>query len=913
MKDKSPTNVENTVDSPAHGPTVKNPIILLERCDKIWETLQLIKGQYTSPIIEGEDEEKEKKEKKVALLNMTFPIKGQRRLTNDSKTPFFSVQKTRRLYPCVTCGKQYLEKRSLRSHSLRLHGIIIPVKHRRTTKLRTVNTQGSNILSSERNSNSDKVHNDNSHEKMVAGKSGATKLAPIFTHSKILQNVSDVNPSKDRCKNIDSGSFVSKTQYSKCALCRQEVKCVKKHLINYHKIGCSANMLKQLEMSLLIEDKSSPSSSKPTLKDILSGKPPQASVNKGTQNKSHIASNEDKTRETSQVVPQKRKYTLSYISARKRLKLNNGRYVPVQKTSKIAQGQVQGQRNVKNKCDICLGVYANSHNLAKHKRIHTSRGETKENFHNFVCNYFNSPLSKRYQQARSSVQSTDTENRNNSSSGNLQSSNPKPSQEQRASRAATHNTSKEDTTCLCGRSFRNHLILRAHKEICKSYKQKDKEAQHSTRDEYSSDRDSGIGINITIKKRNNSYEIVGKDGEEFKQIEHDPDGILSLDVSHDVIKEATNVDARQKRRESNASKYSKDHSVLKLQDADEDLIVDIEEDAYLLSKQKMMQKAVQRNDCSQMRQDDDAASAKGDNTLENVRSLKQMCEAVLKKFTTFQKSETENAPTHPEKKARPVNTSHRTTKKEQAKSGVSTMNFNLTTCAYCNKHFGTVNLYNKHQCTVEEGRRFDEYSLNLLCFSCNATLDSCTQFDEHMKNKHHTRGSYYCYLCPKKFWQKKARNKHISAQHDTSCRFCHMNVPLWIINLHESYHLGFGYPCHKCKKAYSSKKNLSYHAVIHKNNIDTMEFCTLCLKSFKPKVFQSHLQSHDSKKCYFCDKEFNDRAATEYHTLIYHGGAFSKIKCNKCGMRYLTKKQLEQHKNTAGCDRLKRIKEKNML
>lgn len=894
---------------------MKSPIVLLERCDKIWETLQLIRVQCTSPTIERKDEEKEEKKKKNSqkvAWNMTFPIKSQRRLTNDSKTPFqFSVQKTRRLYPCVTCGKQYLEKRSLRSHSLRIHGIIIPVKHRRPNKLRTVNTQSSNILSSEGNSNSNKVHNNKySHEKMATRKSEATKLAPIFTHSKTLQNVSDVDSSNDRYKNTGTEPSVSlKAQYSKCVLCRQEVKCVKKHLINYHKIGCSANMLKQLEMSLSIEDKSSSGNSKPTLKDILSGKPPQASVSKtGTQNKSNVASSESRTRETSQIVPQKRKYTLSYMNAKKRLKLNNGRYVPVQKASKIAQGKV----SIKNKCDICLGVYANPYNLAKHKRIHISRGETKENFHNFVCNYFNSPLSKRYQQAKSSVQSTDTENGNNSLNGNLQSSNLKmSSQNQRTSRAATCDANKEDTICVCGRLFRNHLILRAHKDNCKLYKQKDQVAQHSIRDEYSSDRDSGIGINITIKKRNNSYEIVGKDSDEYKQTDHVADDILSSDVSH---KEATNTDTGQKRLdESNASKYSKNHSVLKLQDADEDLIVDVEEDAHLLSKQKT---AVQRNDksSSQTRQDDDAADAKGDNTLENVRSLKHMCEEVLKKLTALQKPGAEDAPTYPDKKKNSADTSHGTTKKEHVKSRVSTTNFNPTTCAYCNKHFGTINLHNKHQCTVEEGRRSDEYSLNLLCFSCNATLDNCNEFDEHMKNKHHARGSYHCYLCPKKFWQKKARNKHLNMQHDISCRFCHMNIPLWIINLHESYHLGLGYPCHKCKKAYSSKKNLSYHnTAAHKNSIDNMGFCNLCLKSFKQKIFQRHLHSHNSKKCYFCDKEFNDRAATEYHTLIYHGGAFSKIKCNECGMRYLTKKQLEQHKNTAGCERLKRIKERNML
>lgn len=870
---------------------------MLERCDKIWETLQLIKVQYET--VESKDEEKKEEEKndsqeEAAPPDITLPVKTQRRKTYDGKTPFhFSVQKTRKLFPCVTCDKQYMEKRSLRKHALREHGVIIPVRRRLSRKSKKIDIQDSNTSSSE--------GNDNLYKKATTGKSETTRFSSVSTYSKRLQNVSNVDSSNNQSKNRDTTSPVHpKAQYNKCALCRQEVKCVKKHLINYHKVGCSADMLKQLETSLVIENRSSSGSSKPTLKDILSGKPPEASINRDILDKSPTSS-KSSTHKMSQVVAQKQKYKLSYTSPEKRFKVNNG-HVLIQKKSKIAQSRVSDQ----NKCDICLGVYANPKTLEKHKRIHVSRGETKENFHNFVCKYFNSPLSERYQRAKSSVQSTDdnnVKNSDNSLNGSLRSGNTRMSlrQDQKTDRAAKR-LNIEDTTCLCGRTFRNRYVLCLHRNNCKVCKQEDKLARYSARDEYSSDRDSGIGINITIKKRNNSYEIVGKDDEEDKQGDHVADGTLSFNVSTNVIKDATNADAGQKRSdEGNISKCNKNHSALKLRDVDEDLTIDIGEHAYLLSKRKRNQKGfVEGNE--------DKSCSRQDEKEDNVRTLKQMCQEAIKKLSlTLQKSGIEYTPTETKANLQSVNTSHETMEKGHMKSKVRMMDFDPMICAYCNEHFSTMILYNKHQCTVDEGRRFDEYSLNLLCFSCNATLDSCSQFDQHMRTKHDRL--FYCYLCPKKFWNKKSRNKHTNTDHDTSCRFCNVNMPMWMINLHESYHLGFGYPCHRCKKAYSSRKNLSYHnSTIHSLKNATT-FCNLCLRSVKLKNFRSHMHSHDDKKCHFCGKEFNDKLAVEYHTMVFHGETISKLKCNDCGILYMTKRQFELHKNTAGlCKEYKRGK-----
>lgn len=73
------------------------------------------------------------------------------------------------------------------------------------------------------------------------------------------------------------------------------------------------------------------------------------------------------------------------------------------------------------------------------------------------------------------------------------------------SESRTSNDSLE-TMCECGRSFRNPHHLYMHKANCKNTEDGTETSGRTTRN--SSDRDSGIGISITIKKKNNSYEVV---------------------------------------------------------------------------------------------------------------------------------------------------------------------------------------------------------------------------------------------------------------------------------------------------------------------------------------------------------------------------------------------------------------------
>lgn len=364
---------------------IKDPVILLERCDKIWETLQLIKTvqveKLTTPIDDCDKNEEEEKEEKAQSSNevkQSVPnIKIQFRSKSDNAVslPFkFSVQKTRRLYPCSVCGKQYLERRSLRKHSERVHGVVLPLlkrKHMRRIALNKKNfDEASPIASiSKENTSSEKLYsNKDSYEKITV----KPKLTSIET---------------------TASQPAASTQSVKCTLCQQKVTSLRKHLINYHKIGSSSSMVEQLESSLLSETETSPGDKKTTL------------TNESHQDGLRIMDNENDTHGTSRV-KRKAKYTSYYANVRKKLKFH-----AFVKNPPALQKQ---SLNVNSyKCSICLGMYSSTHSLYKHKRIHRMRGETKENFHKFKCRYFNSPFNEKYK-LQSSMTSANTIAKNTS-------------------------------------------------------------------------------------------------------------------------------------------------------------------------------------------------------------------------------------------------------------------------------------------------------------------------------------------------------------------------------------------------------------------------------------------------------------------------------------------------------------------
>lgn len=883
-------------------PTIKYPIVYLERCDKIWETLQLIKTvQNKDPVAVNDDNSTEKKEK-VPQQNTTeqssVRIRRQATLKGASamaQLPFkFSVQRTKKVFPCITCGKQYLENRSLRNHSLKVHGIIIPCRFRRRNR----STRDSSVTSSTKENYSSEELIGDKNKKATTLESETTNFSTVRS-LRSRNTIHDTSSTNVQSREKTEVKSTSPLKLSRCALCRQKVMSVRKHLIRYHKIGCSSSMIRELESTLAIDTETS-KDNETTPKGTLSNKLSQKSVNRDRQDRVGTNNNEDKCQKMPQV-RQKRKY----VKTKQKYKMNIERYMSVQ--SKFTHTQRTKSLNVISyKCDICLGKYASANSYTKHRRIHRLRGETKENFHNFTCRYFNSPLSKKLPE--SSTKSTDTV------------ANDDSEYVQTCSRTSGYNgkLNKNNTTCSCGRKFRNPYTLFVHKKSCNLSPQRDEMTQRVTRDKNSSDRDSGIGINITIKKRNNSYEIVGKDDDEGKEVENPDlnDGILSSNVHmSDAIKDPIDTYTEHEQSGAAESFASNENCVVKVKVETDETIIKIENDVQVIpEKNNEIKQMIKKSDANYLteRRNSDVENMKEGRTADQVCTSKQVSRETLNKPSPFEKTENTIIPEEGKINLRSSNKIYQNVKKDHdytcKSKDVYMKDFDpFAKCAYCNEEFDSISMYDDHDCSVKEGKLFDKFSLNLLCFCCKDVLRTCSEFDEHMRTKHLDRRSY-CYLCPNRFATDKERNRHSRAEHDTSCRFCRKKLAISVKSLHEAYHLGFGYPCHECKKAYSLKKHLLYHnSTIHKKEREDTVVCSICLKPVKLKTFRRHMYAHNHNECHFCGKTFTDRTGMEYHTLVYHSKHL-KLRCSACNMLFLSEKQLQNHRDINGCNGSKKTK-----
>jgi len=136
-----------------------------------------------------ENEKNEENEEKTQYLDEVKPsasyVKDQPRLRNILSLPFkFSVQRTKKLYPCTTCGKQYLERRSLRKHSERVHGVVLPLlrKLRKRWKRTALNKKNFNEANqvfpatSKENNNSEKFYDNKDSRKKITAKRKFTSI-----------------------------------------------------------------------------------------------------------------------------------------------------------------------------------------------------------------------------------------------------------------------------------------------------------------------------------------------------------------------------------------------------------------------------------------------------------------------------------------------------------------------------------------------------------------------------------------------------------------------------------------------------------------------------------------------------------------------------------------------------------------
>ncbi|XP_034935820.1 zinc finger protein 107-like [Chelonus insularis] len=150
----------------------------------------------------------------------------------------------------------------------------------------------------------------------------------------------------------------------------------------------------------------------------------------------------------------------------------------------------------------------------------------------------------------------------------------------RTTRASTKIKEEYYHICsLCGRTFRSTEILKSHKVSCIA-RLNQQSGSETSDTRASSDRDSGIGISITIKKKNDSYEIVNRDNNDDKfnnQIELNKEQNHSLPENSASLLLATSKNLSERSDES--FEYSKHHKFVKIQqaeDSDVDICSDLE-------------------------------------------------------------------------------------------------------------------------------------------------------------------------------------------------------------------------------------------------------------------------------------------------------------------------------------------------
>ncbi|XP_017793795.1 PREDICTED: zinc finger protein 62 homolog [Habropoda laboriosa] len=790
---------------------VKDPIIVLEKCDKIWETLQVIKNTQCRGKTDTSTELPSETTSKSLYVEYN-PVLGN----NNSALPNFkfSVKTKKKLFCCSTCEKRYTRNNHLRYHLERAHGILVPPKRNRNvilTKKDIEKEKEPNNVVKEKD-NSEKVYLKKGESKQQA--SASLQSSPT---SVIKCNISISNSYMQRRKrnilrrNSDQISeTVKKGRERKvlnkelkqneksvpsqhelvslmCVLCKQSVKNLRKHLIDYHKIESPDFMLKNLN------DTSTPSGSKES-KTLLSNSK-ALKKNPTTQEKGSLHFQKKN----------KRKSNMSYVNSSKRCKLNSN--------NKGKTGNPVG--NNRHQCEICFGIYT-LRSYRRHIQTHRSRGETKENFHLFSCKYINSPLF----QHTLNISNTFVKNRINLKPGDKDDSNLSEDKEieriilqnNQASHAGYNG--QQETICSCGRSFRNPHTLFMHKKQCRILTDEEKDSSTDSASEYDVkkncyDRDSGIGISITIKKKNNSYEIIDKDNKNETKFE---DTSLSKDaytLSH-TSKDYTQIKSQNHPYEDlESSEYSENYSILKIQSTDEDIDIDIEEDSQTNSSNNDITSSTSKiNDLHKEIKKEEIKVDQNDKSFgENVNSevlqqkLRNRYQFNLNKLNSIQKrNNCVCGRTFYTRKALQVHiTKHDTSS-------------NLT-CGYCKVSFANVIAWNEHECSISKGRKFTDIPMEITCCYCKETVYTYKQFDEHMTVKH--LGSelpYQCFLCTSRFSNATFRKIHYYKEHQvTACSLCNYKCYDMMKSKHRAYHYGLGFPCHVCKKTYSTGRALIRH------------------------------------------------------------------------------------------------------
>ncbi|CAK9829904.1 hypothetical protein ANTRET_LOCUS7174 [Anthophora retusa] len=786
---------------------VKDPIILLEKCDKIWETLQVIKNMQCRGKSEISNELSSETTSKPPYIEYN-PVSSN----NNSAIPNFkfSVKTKKKLFSCSTCGKRYTRNLHLRYHLEKAHGIIVPPKRIRNVTLPKKNIDKEKEKEKEPSNaekgkdNSEKVPLKKGESKLYRSSSSQCVSPSVTTSSSYVQRgrrnilIHNSDNTNDNVKKGQERKVLNKElkQNEKlvppqhdltslmCILCKQIVKDMRKHLIDYHKIESPDFMLKNLNQTP-IPSGSEESEALLSDNEVLRNSPI-------TQEKSPLYFDKK----------EKRKSNVSYVNPSKKCRVDSNT-----KTDGPLGNNLR-------ECEICYGIYTQRSYL-RHTQTHRSRGETKENFHLFSCKYINSPLfqhtnllnmGNEFVKNKVNFRRRSTRYSSVFKDKDIQEQILQNDDRYKELSNAKYNDQQE-AICSCGRLFRNPHTLFMHKKQCKILPDEVRDSSTENSSSESSqyvkkncyDRDSGIGISITIKKKNNSYEIIDKDNKNENKFQN-----IGLSENYAQIK-SQNFSYE----DLESSKYSENHSILKIESIDEDIDIDIEEDSQTnFSNDDIITSSTSKmNDLHKEINKQEIKVAQGGEPLrEDINS-----EVLQKELKNYQFNVNKLNSLQQYKicvcgrKFHTRKALHIHINKHDASSELL--------CGYCKVRFSNVIAWHEHKCSINKGKKFTDIQMEVTCCYCKEISCTYKQFDEHIKLKHFDSARpYQCFQCRNRFANTTLRKIHFDKEHlITGCLLCGYKCYDSMKPRHRAYHYGLGFPCHICKKTYANRAALVRH------------------------------------------------------------------------------------------------------
>ncbi|XP_046140911.1 uncharacterized protein LOC114872344 isoform X1 [Osmia bicornis bicornis] len=820
---------------------IKDPIVLLERCDKIWETLQLIKNAQDNSSSELSPKQ----------TNSKSYIKYHPVLSNDNAALpnfVFSVKTTKKLFQCSTCGKLYTKHLTLRQHAEKVHRIFMnPLRNKHCDiNLRSIDKEGdrerrkrkecerqtereSNVIEKEKKDN-EQVHSKRNENIFTDSLSRSTIVSSteqdIFNHKRLKtrtsvlvhpnNNVNETEISHKKEEKRISGANLQQNEKQTslhhdsalvtCLLCKQGVKNIGKHLIDYHKIEYS-DFMRELEKS----------SSRSEFEELNSSTVSNKSLKeRGTVPKYSPVQEKEK-----------RKSSISPVDSTKKRKIDNNGTLKVPSV----------WQNNKRQCDICLGVYSRN-SFYKHVNRHRLRGETKENMQ---------LLNSRCSKSTSGLKQKESLNLNKDKYSSIS------SKKKEVKGQALQNLNKEkqgcnttsndnyETRCSCGKLFNTPQGLAMHKRSCTLKMNKIPTMENNLdesilHDKQQGNKDSSPGINITIKKKNNSYEIVGKDSENESNLQGSSQSKNT--EKSDISRDNEQIKSPVQSPDLASSKYSKYHSIVKIQVVEEDVDIDIENELQTKScnnniteMNELVNELHKEEENTEKVSTLQSKEVNSNWTRERILEMKQIN---ANKFNMSKKYICVCGNKFYNKKALDVHIDKHQTNSELR-------------CAYCKKNFVDINIWNKHECSVTCCKKFIDLPTEIHCYYCSTIATTQKQFDDHIRLKHFdTVMPYQCFGCSQRFPTAALRKLHFNAEHAIIiCSICQRKIPNWsnAKSKHEGYHYGLGFPCHVCKKTYSSQNSLSRHKInVHCKIVNEI------MNSSEPFFINSKIQSLDAKK-----------------------------------------------------------------